>query len=216
MLSLLRRACPLVLLLLMPSAFAATNLNGMVVGIADGDTLTLLVDRQQHRIRLAEIDTPERGQDWGARARQALADKVFERRVRVETLDVDRYGRIVGRIWLGDRDINREMVAEGHAWVYRDYLEDRSLLEDERRARAAGLGLWGLAGAVAPWEFRRGGAPPTGYSVLPDDAAFSCGGKRYCREMRSCAEARFHLRACGLTRLDGDGDGIPCEALCRP
>ena len=132
-----------------------TELVGYVIKIADGDTLTILVDRQQMRIRLAEIDTPERGQPWGNRAKKALAAKVFNRTVRVVVVDVDRYGRTVGRVWAGDHDICREMVAEGHAWVYRRYNRDRSLLDDEADAQYQGLGLWGLAEEpVAPWEWR--------------------------------------------------------------
>jgi endonuclease YncB( thermonuclease family) len=74
--------------------------------------------------------------------------------VRVEVTDTDRYGRTVGHVYLGDRHINREMVREGHAWVYRKYLEDQSLLEDEKVAREAGKGLWGLPEAerAAPCE----------------------------------------------------------------
>jgi endonuclease YncB( thermonuclease family) len=104
--------------------FAATNANadslleGRVVGITDGDTLTLLVDRAQHKIRLAQIDTPERAQPWGTRARQALSDKVFRKVVTVRVSDTDRYGRLIGEIWLGDRDINRELIREGYAWAY--------------------------------------------------------------------------------------------------
>ena len=89
----------LILLVLAFPAWAA-QLTGEVVAITDGDTLTLLADRTQHKIRLAEIDTPESGQPWGNRARQALADKVFRKPVRVEVADVDRYGRTVGKIWL--------------------------------------------------------------------------------------------------------------------
>ena len=183
---------------------------GKVVGITDGDTLTLLVGRTQHKIRLAEIYTPERGQDWGTRARQALADKVFQENVNVDVVDVDRYDRLVGKIWLGDRDINRELVREGHAWVYRRYLNDESMLEDEAHAKAEQLGLWSLADPVAPWEWRRGKRT----SSTPGKS-FTCGTKTYCREMASCEEAYFYLRQCGLTRLDGDGDGMPCEAMCR-
>lgn len=196
----------------------AERLTGHVVAIADGDTLTLLVDRVEHRIRLAEIDTPERGQDWGTRARQALAARVFRQDVTVEVIDVDRYGRIVGRVRHGDVDVNRALVADGHAWVYRQYLTDRSLLEDERAARAAGRGLWALPDPIAPWDWRRGdrvaAALPMPVPTSTDDT-FSCGSKRYCRDMGTCAEAMFHLQQCGLSRLDGDGDGVPCEALCR-
>ena len=86
----------------MSSAFADNQIvmNGKVVGITDGDTLTLLVDRTQHKIRLAQIDTPERAQPWGTRARQALSDKVFRKDVTVRVSDTDRYGRLIGKIWL--------------------------------------------------------------------------------------------------------------------
>ena len=188
----------------------AEELSGKVVGVTDGDTLTLLVDQNQYKIRLAEIDTPEKGQPWGSRATQFLGEKVFQEEIRVTVVDVDRYGRTVGRIWLGDRDINRELVAEGHAWVYRQYMTDRSLLNDEREAREQQLGLWSLENPVPPWEWRRGarGISTKEYNPL-------CGNKRYCREMSDCAEAKFYLQECGLNRLDGDNDGVPCESLCR-
>ena len=201
----------------------AFELDALVVGIADGDTVTLLLEndgnRSQARLRLTEIDTPERGQPWGARARQALAEKVFQRQVRVVSEGEDRYGRLLGRIYIGERDINREMVREGHAWAYRQYLSDRSLLEDERYAREAGIGLWSMpqSQSVPPWEWRRNGrrTSATALASVPPAASFSCGQKTYCREMASCEEARFYLEQCGLSRLDGDGDGVPCEQLCR-
>lgn len=197
---------------------AADALYGRVVAIQDGDTLTLLTaDRVEVRVRLAEIDCPERRQDWGARARQALADKVFRKSVEVSVVDVDRYGRIVGRIYLDGRDINRELVSEGHAWVHRQYMSDRSLLDEEAAARGAGRGLWGQGEPMPPWDYRRGSRSssrsPRSTEAAPGE--FSCGAKRYCREMRSCAEARFYLLQCGLNRLDGDGDGVPCEEICN-
>ena len=128
-------------------------------------------------------------------------------------MDTDRYGRTVAKVYRDGRDINREMIREGHAWVYRKYLRDPSLLEDERRAREAHAGLWGLPEAhrVPPWEWRQGGTtqPVRPQRVEPSpDSGFTCDAKRYCREMRSCEEARFYLERCGLRRLDGDGDGV--------
>ena len=129
---------------------------GKVVRVSDGDTLTLLANKKQHKIQLAEIDTREMEQPWGFRASQALSQKVFLEQVKVTVLDVDRYGRTVGRIWLDDRDITRELVAEGHAWVYRQYMTDRSLLADEETARSNELGLWSQDNPVPPWKWRRG------------------------------------------------------------
>jgi len=205
---------PLVFLFVAGTASAETLL-GEVVGITDGDTLTLLVNRTQHKIRLGEIDTPERGQDWGTRATQALSEKVFREEVRGVVTDVDRYDRLIGKIWLDDRDINREMVREGHAWVYRRYLDDQSLITDEAAAKSEGIGLWSIANPVPPWDWRRGARSPHRASQPSTIQSFTCGVKRYCREMISCEEAKFHLSQCGLSRLDGDSDGVPCEAICR-
>src|ERR1700728_4032432 len=92
------------------------TLTGKVVAIADGDTLTVLDDsKTQHKIRLAGIDAPEKGQAFGNKAREALGDKVFQQSVRIEVIDIDRYHREVGRIFLGGRFINMEMVAGGFA-----------------------------------------------------------------------------------------------------
>lgn len=89
---------------------------GKVVGIADGDTFTVLLDKTQHRIRLNGIDSPETGQAFGTKAKQALADKVFGKEVKVVWTERDKYKRILGDIYLDDRWINKEMVGEGFAW----------------------------------------------------------------------------------------------------
>jgi endonuclease YncB( thermonuclease family) len=195
-------------------AFAASAFSGPVVGIADGDTLTVLFDSRPVTVRIAEIDAPETGQPWSRRARQALSEKVFQQIVTVEPVTRDRYGRTVGYVRLGGREIHREMVREGHAWAYRRYLVDGTLLDDETAARNAGAGLWALpeSDIAAPWLARTGRSVRDGATAT---GAGRCGTKRYCREMDSCAEARFHFRACGRASLDGDGDGVPCERLCR-
>lgn len=209
-----------------PQCDGGACLNAQVVGVTDGDTVTLLLPKaggfEQAKARLTEIDAPERAQPWGARARQALADKVFGRQVQVPRANKDRYGRLLARLYLDGRDINREMVREGHAWVYRRYATE-NWLPDEAQARKAGLGLWSLGAeqAVAPWQWRRGerarkqaagSGPPPASGAQRD---FSCGGKRYCKQMTSCEEALFHLTSCGLASLDRDQDGMPCEGLCR-
>ena len=99
--------------LLLLALFAVASANaaeytGKVVAIADGDTLTLLVDHRQLKIRLAEIDTPERGQPYGSRAKEALSQLAFGKRARVVAVDRDRYGRTVGRVYVGDTDVNAE------------------------------------------------------------------------------------------------------------
>ena len=136
------RYLPLLLLLFIIPAPAETAHEGKVVKVVDGDTLTILVDNQQHKIRLSDIDTPERKQPFGTRAKQALSDLAFGKQARIVEVTMDRYGRIVGRVYVDGTDVNRELVAQGFAWVYRKYSNDAELLELETQAREKRLGLW--------------------------------------------------------------------------
>jgi endonuclease YncB( thermonuclease family) len=140
---------------------ASAEIHGRVVGISDGDTFTLLTaDKQQVKIRLAEIDAPELGQPYGQKSKQALSNLVFGKNVLVRVQTTDRYGRTVGRPYVGDLDICEEMVRIGAAWVYREYLKDENLLVLEAEAKAQERGLWGLSESQStpPWEWRRSGA----------------------------------------------------------
>jgi endonuclease YncB( thermonuclease family) len=196
----------------------AEEYTGKVVGITDGDTLTLLTpEKRQVKVRLAEIDTPERNQPYGTRARQALSDLAFGREARVVVVDHDRYGRVVGRVYVDSTDVNAALVRQGAAWVYRDFARDRTLFALEDEARKAKRGLWKLPEAqrTPPWEWRQASRAAKPRASSTGHVASSCGGKRTCKQMADCAEARFYLNSCGLTRLDGDRDGTPCEALCR-
>jgi endonuclease YncB( thermonuclease family) len=212
----------LLILLLTLDHTAAAEISGRVVGITDGDTLTILIDQRPRKIRLAEIDAPESGQPYGSRARQALSDLAFSKPARVVEQGTDRYGRTIGRVYVGSVDVNAALVRQGAAWVYRQYSHDDALLRLEQEARAARRDLWALSETqrIPPWEWRAAERGRSGHVTSPSasgspPAAFACGTKRYCREMTSCAEARFYWSQCGLTRLDGDHDGIPCEMLCR-
>lgn len=211
------------------SAGTETYYDGRVVEVIDGDTLEVWVEGappEKLRIRLSGIDTPERDQPWGQRAREALAARVADALVRINGITTDRYGRVVGEVYAGDVCVSCELVREGHAWVYRRYTDDAVLIGLEEDAREHRRGLWSLPEAerIAPWDWRRGvrSSPNAGRADtdLPgsdrsQDQLAGCGEKRSCREMASCDEARFHLTECGRSQLDGDGDGTPCEKLCR-
>lgn len=205
-------------------AYAGSAFEGRVVGVADGDTITVLTDgRESIGVRLAEIDAPEKSQAFGQRSKESLSDMVFGKTVRVEQQDVDRYGRVVGRVFIGGTDVNAEQVRQGMAWVYRQYLRDTTLLTVEQEARAAKRGLWSNPNPTPPWEYRHGGQGKSEEADVPsglerkgqdNTSAWQCGAKRHCGQMTSCAEARYYLTQCGVRSLDGDGDGIPCESLC--
>jgi endonuclease YncB( thermonuclease family) len=132
------------------------DITGKVVKIADGDTLTVLDgSNTQHKIRLAGIDAPEKGQPFGTKARENLAGQVFGQSVRVEVIDVDRYHREVGRIFLGERFVNMEMVRDGFAWRYVTYDKPGEFTAAEADARDHRRGLWADPNPVPPWEWRR-------------------------------------------------------------
>lgn len=140
----------------------AQSIEGRVVRVADGDTITVLdAGNRQHRIRLKGIDAPESKQAFGNVSRQTLADMVAGRQVRVRADATDRYGRVLGVIFVDGRDANLEMVRAGMAWHYTQYQRDQSAQERsayaaaEAEARATRRGLWRDANPVPPWDFRR-------------------------------------------------------------
>jgi endonuclease YncB( thermonuclease family) len=135
----------------------ADSWQGRVVAIGDGDTLTLLAaDNTLVETRLAQIDAPERSQPYGSRARQALVDLVFQKVVRVEGIGIDQYGRTLGTIFVGQMNVNAEMVRIGSAWVYRHYATDSALYDLEEQARLGRRGLWALPESqrMPPWKWR--------------------------------------------------------------
>ena len=140
----------------------AAQLQGRVVGVSDGDTITLLTSEQrQFRIRLSGIDAPEKKQAFGAFAKESLSRQVFGRPVIVEWSKTDRYGRIVGRIEIGDTDVNLEQIREGSAWVYTQYLKElpaadrQRYLDAEQEAKDERRGLWRDLDPEPPWQWRR-------------------------------------------------------------
>jgi len=153
-----------------PAAQADDNfrfsLTGRIVRVADGDTVTLLDEsKQQHRIRLANIDAPETGkgkerpgQPYSQQAREALATMVAGKHLTAQCYEKDHYGRSICVLPYGNSSANREMVAQGMAWAYAAargrYLRDKSLLDVERAARGARQGIWQEANPTPPWEWR--------------------------------------------------------------
>lgn len=155
-------AAAVVLCCALPGAAArADTLKGIVVGVADGDTITLLDSAKvQHKIRLAGIDAPEKRQAFGEKAKQSLSALVYRQNVVVDFKKKDRYGRIVGKVLVDGADTGLKQVMAGLAWHYKAYAKEQSLSDRERyadeevKARAAKRGLWADPDAMAPWDFR--------------------------------------------------------------
>ena len=155
--------------LLISPAYAAT-LVGIVVGITDGDTITVLdAERQQHKVRLSGIDAPEKAQPFGQRAKQNLSRLVFKKEVAVDWTKRDRYGRIVGKVMVQPSDCptcpktldaGQAQLSVGLAWWYRKYSKDQPPEErgryesEEQEAKARRVGLWQDSDAMPPWEWR--------------------------------------------------------------
>ncbi|MFZ5882402.1 MAG: thermonuclease family protein [Chloroflexota bacterium] len=141
----------------------AETLVGRVIGVTDGDTVKVLDgERREYKIRLAGIDAPERKQPFGQRAKQRLSDLVYGKTVEVEWHKLDRYKRLVGKILIGERDANLEMVKSGLAWHYKKYqgeqsYEDRqAYARAEEEARERRRGLWADPHHINPSDWRKG------------------------------------------------------------
>lgn len=131
------------------------DFTGKVVAVADGDTLTVLRDRDQIRVRLVEIDAPEKAQAFGNRSKQSLSDLCFGKTASLAEQGQDRYGRTLAQVTCNEIDANVEQVRRGMAWVYRKYApKDSPLYAAESEAKAARRGLWVDADPTPPWEWR--------------------------------------------------------------
>lgn len=138
------------------------ELEGEVIAVHDGDTVTLLdVARVRHRVRIAGVDAPERGQPFGATAKDGLARLVHGKRVAAQCHKRDRYGRDVCRLFADARDVGLEQVRNGLAWWYREYAREQSATDRasyeaaEGEARSARRGLWRDPRPQPPWAWRR-------------------------------------------------------------
>ena len=134
---------------------AHADFTGKVVAVADGDTITVLKDLQQVKVRLTEIDAPEKKQAFGNRSKDSLSDLCFGKTATLLEKGKDRYGRTLARVTCDGSDANAEQVRRGLAWAYTKYLTDPQIKAIEEEARTARLGLWRDEIPVPPWEWRK-------------------------------------------------------------
>ncbi len=157
---------------------AALSLDGKVVRVADGDTITILTAaKQQVKIRLYGIDCPEDGQEFGNVAKKFTAKMVAGKHVNVIPYDTDRYGRTVGVVTVNGKNVNESIIAAGYGWQYRKYCKESfcdKWLTIEQMARSSGIGLWTEKKPLPPWEYRRGGVNRTKQTAvsIPSTGAY--------------------------------------------
>jgi len=140
-------------------ASSGQNIIGKVIGISDGDTITILdSNKKQHKIRLYGIDCPESGsKTFGDSAKKFTASLMARKMASVDLFDTDRYGRTVGVVTVDGVNVNRQIIHAGYAWQYRHYCKEKFCsvwLKVENQARVAGVGLWSDDKPVPPWEWR--------------------------------------------------------------
>ena len=204
----------------------AAEFSGKVIAVMDGDTLSVMRDNRPVKVRLAEIDAPEKAQPYGAESQKSLAEMVTGKQIRVTSRAIDDYGRMVAMVSIDELNVNHEQVRRGMAWEYSRFHSNRELMALQREAQQAKRGLWAGKEAIEPSQWRKqhpstlpapSAAAPSS-AVVPDPAfrpnsGQACSKKR-CSEMTSCEEAMHYLTKCGIKSLDGDADGTPCEQLC--
>ena len=139
------------------ASYADTRFHGQAVRVLDGDTIEVLADGNRSvRVRLANIDAPEKKQPFGQKSKEHLIDLVAGKSVEVVDLGGDQYGRRIGRVLVDGQEANVEQVRSGLAWVYSRYNHDGQLPSLESTARSQRVGLWVDPNPQAPWEFRHG------------------------------------------------------------
>jgi len=203
----------------------AEEFSSKVIAVLDGDTVLVLRGAQRIKVRLANIDAPEKAQEYGMASRQSLVEMVLRKQVKVVSQAVDQYGRMVAHLSVNGLDVNAEQIRRGMAWEYSNFHSNQALIALQEEARQAPRGLWAQANPTPPWEWRKQHPitlpAPSRTTVSPvathaTSLDPTCGNKKHCSEMSSCAEARHYFTNCGIKALDGDGDGVPCEKLCAP
>jgi micrococcal nuclease len=145
-----------ILIIIFIISFQNTTFNALVIGIHDGDSITVLTsENQQIKVRLEGIDCPELKQDFGQRAKLAASDLCFNKQVRVVQTGKDRYKRTLAFVYVGDVCVNKELLKQGMAWHFKKYNHDPELANLEKEARSAKRGLWSQPAPIPPWEFRK-------------------------------------------------------------
>lgn len=135
---------------------AAYDFDGKVVGVSDGDTITVLHCGSPIKVRLADIDCPEKKQSFGTVAKQFTSQLVFNKEVHIIDKGKDRYSRTIGEVILPNGiSLNRELVKAGYAWQYKKYSKDQEINYLEQQAKVSKVGLWATSYVEAPWDFRK-------------------------------------------------------------
>lgn len=152
----MRKILGLVLGILLTVFSFGKTIEGKVIKVADGDTITILENGKKVRVRFYGIDAPEKKQEYGVKSLSVLKDLVDRKEVKVDVKDKDQYGRVVGVVYLDDLNVNLYMLETGNAWWYKRYAKnEKQFSAAVKKAQREKLGLWSEKDPTPPWEFRR-------------------------------------------------------------
>lgn len=193
------------------NAVYAEEFSAKVIIVLDGDTVIVLRDNMPIKVRLAEIDAPEKTQAFGEESTQSLTELVLNKQVRVDSRAIDDYGRLVALIKVDELNVSHEQAQRGMAWVYSRFNKNEVLLDLQNGAKKAKRGLWAQADPIPPNKWRKDNTASQQQHVVQNTI---CGNKQKCSQMNSCDEANFYLSNCKVKSLGRDNDGVPCESLC--
>lgn len=216
-----------------PAWAAEETFSGKVVAVTDGDTLGVLREGREVKIRLHGIDAPESAQAFGSAAKQFASEHVFGKTVTVRVMDMDRYGRLVGVVTAGTgTSLNEELVRGGMAWWYHQYgAQERKLAEAEIEARSARRGLWKDSYPVPPWAFRHPEtatdratrSAPEVKPVPPREGNGAVGAAKVTLVYVTRTGAKYHREGCRFARTatavtlkDATARGLAPCAVCHP
>ncbi len=197
-----------------------------VIKVIDGDTIQVSINGKSETIRLIGIDTPETvdprkpvqcfGKEASDKAKSVLTGKSVVLESDPTQGERDKYQRLLRYVFLEDgTSFNKFMISEGYAHEYTyntPYKYQAEYKQAQKEAEANKVGLW-ADNACSTSTSQQTTATPNQSSS--GNSSFTCAGKTTCGQMSSCAEAQFYLNSCGVSRLDGDKDGVPCETLCN-
>ena len=205
----------------------ADTFEAKVLTVMDGDTVFVKSGPFKAKIRLVNIDAPEKDQSFGKQSQESLQSLIGGKVIQVESKAVDKFGRTIALVSIGDINVNEEQVRRGMAWAYSRSREGKAYVRLQSEAQQDKRGLWQQANPQSPSQWRKlhpsehtQHASKPQHKALPQTqkpekfGTLACGKKNYCSQMVTCDEAHFYLTVCGVKRLDTNKDGIPCESLC--
>ena len=206
------------LVFLLCSLTSVSAFTGRVIGVADGDTISVLRNGEVVRIRVEGIDCPELGAAFSAKAKKFTSVLVYDKSVEVQSEKTDRYGRLVARVFVNGQDLSLALIQAGLAWHYKQFSSDPVLAQAELTAQAAEIGIWSLDNPIPPWEARAKGGVASG-NIKKGQGILVYRGNRRSRVFHAPGCRYFNCKNCSVvfrSREEAINAGYRPGGHCKP